>query len=140
MVIPAGAMSAAFTVTTNAVSSLNKGIFTASYAGGSKTFPLSVRPIYLTAVTLTPATVVGGGTVSGQATLECAAPPGGTAISLLSTNTTVATPATSSSVVPAGATKASFSVRTQPPATTTTLSIRVAANGVTKSTALTVTR
>jgi len=140
VVIPAGATSATFTVTTTAVSSLNKGTFTAAYGGVSKAFPVSVRPIYLTAVTLTPSTVVGGGTVSGQATLECAAPSGGTTISLLSTNTAVATPATSSSVVPAGATKASFSVRTKTPAATTTLSIRAAANGVTKSAPLTVTR
>ena len=140
VVIPAGATSATFTVTTNAVSSLNKGTFTASYGGGSKAFALSVRPIYLTAVALTPSTVVGGGTVSGQATLECAAPAGGTRVTLLSTNTTVATPATSAIVVAAGGTKGSFSVRTKQPAAATTLSIRATANGITKSAPLTVTR
>ena len=140
VVIPAGATSATFTVTTNAVSSLNKGTFTASYAGGSKAFALSVRPIYLTAVALTPSTVVGGGTVSGQATLECAAPAGGTRVTLLSTNAAVATPAVSAIVVAAGGTKGSFSVRTKQPAATTALSIRGTANGITKSAPLTVTR
>ena len=140
VVVPAGATSATFTVTTNAVSALNKGTFTASYGGASKAFPLSVRPIYLTAVTLTPSTVVGGGTVAGQATIECAAPTAGTTIGLLSTNAAVATPATNSTVIPAGATKGSFSVRTKQPAATTALSIRATANGVTKSAALTVAR
>jgi len=140
VVIPAGATSATFTVTTNAVSSLNKGTFTASYAGGSKAFALSVRPIYLTAVALTPSTVAGGGTVSGQATLECAAPAGGTRVTLLSTNAAVATPAVSAIVVAAGGTKGSFSVRTKQPAATTTLSIRGTANGVAKNAPLTVTR
>ena len=140
VVVPAGAMSANFTVTTNAVSVLNKGTFTASYGGVSKAFPLSVRPIYLTAVALTPSTIVGGGTASGQATIECAAPPGGTTISLASTNAAVATPAAPSFVIAAGGTKGTFSVRTKQPPATTALSIRATANGVTKSATLTVTR
>jgi probable HAF family extracellular repeat protein len=139
VVVPAGATKATFTVTTNAVSTLNKGSFTASYGGVSKAFPLSVRPIYLTAVALTPSTVAGGGTVGGQATIECAAPTGGTKVTLVSTNAAVATPATSSIVIPAGATKGSFSVRTTRPAAATALSIRATVNGVTKSGALTVT-
>jgi hypothetical protein len=43
-------------------------------------------------------------------------------------------------VIPAGATKGSFSVRTKQPAAPTALSIRATANGVTKSAALTVAR
>jgi trimeric autotransporter adhesin len=140
VVVPAGATSASFTVTTNAVSTLNKGNFTASYGGVPKALPLSVRPIYLTAVALTPSTVVGGGSVVGQATIECAAPAGGTTISLASTNPAVATPATGSVVIAAGGTKGTFGVRTTRPAAATALSIRVTANGVTKSAPLTVTR
>jgi probable HAF family extracellular repeat protein len=140
VVVPAGAMSANFTVTTNAVPALNKGAFTASYGGVSKALPLSVRPIYLSAVALTPSTVVGGGTVSGQGTIECAAPAGGTTISLASTNPAVAAPATGSMVIAAGGTKGTFSVKTTQPPAPTALSIRVTANGVTKSAPLTVTR
>jgi probable HAF family extracellular repeat protein len=140
VVVPAGAMSATFTVTTNAVPTLNKGTFTASYGGASKTLSLSVRPIYLTAVAVTPSTIVGGGTASGQATIECAAPPGGTTISLASTNSAVATPATSTIVIAAGGKTGAFSVKTKQPPATTSLSIRVTANGVTKSAPLTVTR
>jgi probable HAF family extracellular repeat protein len=139
VLVPAGATNASFTVTTRAVSTINNGTFTASYGGVSKSLSLSVRPIYLTGVVLTPSTVAGGGTVSGQATIECAAPPGGMTVALSSTNTAVATPATPSIVLPAGATKGAFTVRTQRPAAATTVSIRAAAHAVTKSASLTVT-
>ena len=139
VLVPAGATSASFTVTSRAVSTINNGTFTASYGGVSKSLSLSVRPIYVTAVVLTPSTVAGGGTVSGQATIECAAPPGGMTVALSSTNPTVAAPATTSIVLPAGATNGAFTVRTQRPAAATTVSIRAAAHAVTKSASLTVT-
>jgi probable HAF family extracellular repeat protein len=139
VMVPAGATSASITVTTRAVSTINNGTFTASYGGVSKGLSLSVRPIYVTGVVLTPSTVPGGGTASGQATIECAAPSGGMTVALSSTNAAVATPTTTSIVLPAGATKGGFSVRTQRPAGTTTVSIRAAAHAVTKSASLTVT-
>jgi hypothetical protein len=140
VMVPAGATNASFTVTTRAVSTINKGTFTASYGGVSKSLALSVRPIYVTGVVLTPSTVAGGGTVSGQATIECAAPSGGMRVALSSTNAAVAAPTATSIVLPAGATKSGFTVRTTQPAATTTASIRAAANAVTKSASLTVTR
>jgi hypothetical protein len=139
VMVPAGAMSASFTVTARAVSTLNKGTFTASYGGVSKSQGLIVRPIYLTGVVLSPSTVTGGSAISGQATIECAAPSGGTSVGLSSANTAVATPATTSIVIPAGGTKGGFTVHTRRPATATTLSIRATVNGVTKSASLTVT-
>src|SRR5262249_50741461 len=63
--IPAGATTASLTVTTNAVSTINNGAFSASFGGVAKTLSLAVRPIYPSTVTLTPASVKGGGTVSG---------------------------------------------------------------------------
>ncbi|MEN3337701.1 MAG: hypothetical protein V7647_1377 [Acidobacteriota bacterium] len=137
--VPAGTRSATVTVSARAVSTINAGTFTASYGGVSKSLNLTVRPIYLQSVALTPTSTPGGGSVSGVATAECAAPSGGLSVALSSTNPAVATPTTSSIVLAAGSTKGSFSVRTTKPAATTTVTIRASAHAVTKSAALTVT-
>jgi probable HAF family extracellular repeat protein len=136
--VPAGATTASLTVTADAVHAISSGIFRAAYGGIAKQLSLANRPIYISAVTLTPSTVTGGAGVSGSATLECAAPPGGMAAALTSTNPSAAVPTASSMTFPAGSTSRSFAVRTNRVATATTLSIRASANSVTKSAALTV--
>ena len=133
--VPAGTSSLSFTVNSRAVSTINAGTYTASYGGTSKTLNLSVRPIYVQSLVLTPSSVVGGNPVSGVATTECAAPSGGMAVALSSTNTTVAAPTTSSILVAAGATKGTFTVRTTRPAATTTVTIKASAHAVTKNAA-----
>ena len=138
--VPAGTSSLSFTVNSRAVSTINAGTYTASYGGTSKTLNLSVRPIYVQSLVLTPSSVVGGNPVSGVATTECAAPSGGMTVALSSTNTAVAAPTTSSIVVAAGATKGTFTVRTTRPAATTTVTIKASAHAVTKNAVLTVTQ
>jgi len=138
VVVAPGAMSASVTVTGDAVHVRTTGNVTATFGGVAKTLPLAVRPIFLTAVTLTPSTVRGGASSSGEATIECAAPSGGISAALASTMTSVATPSTGSVLFAAGSTHATFGVRTMPVTATATPSIRVTVNGVTKSATLTV--
>jgi probable HAF family extracellular repeat protein len=134
--IAPGQTTASLTVSANAVHALSKGVFTAAFGGVTKDLPLAVRPIYLTAVTVTPSSVTGGATATGAATIECAAPAGGVPATVTSTNPSAATPASGSLVFAAGSTTASFTVRTHPVAATTTPAIRVTVNGVAKSAAL----
>jgi probable HAF family extracellular repeat protein len=133
-----GAASASLTVGADAVHALTTGTFAAAFGGVTKQLPLSVRPIFLTVVTLTPSAVTGGAASSGAATIECAAPSGGLSATLASTNPAAAAPTTGSVQFAAGATKASFTVQTQHVAAVATPSIRVRVNGVTKSAPLTV--
>ena len=138
--VPAGSKSLSFTVNSRAVSTINSGTFTASYHSTSKSLNLAVRPIYVQSLVLTPSSVVGGNPVSGVATTECAAPSGGMTVALSSTNPAIASPATSSIVVAAGATKGTFTVRTTKPAATTAVTIKASAHAVTRNAVLTVTR
>ncbi len=128
-----GATTASLTVTADAVHALTSGVFQAAFGGVAKEARLAVRPIFLTAVTLSPSTVTGGATSNGTATIECPAPAGGITAALLSTKASAATPTTGQTTFAAGATTASFAVQTHPVSTTTTPSIRVTVNGVTKS-------
>jgi hypothetical protein len=105
---------------------------------------IAVRPHYtasgpasLSAVSVSPSTVTGGDSSIGTVTLTATAPSEGAVVSLMSSNTSVATVPTSVTVA-AGATSASFTVTTQTVATSTTLTISATYSGVTKSTTLTV--
>ena len=131
-----GDSSASLTVTAEAVHTLSAGLFTASFGGVTKQLPLAVRPIYLTAVTLSPSAVTGGSNASGAAMIECPAPAGGMTASITSTNPSVAVPSAASLLFAAGSTTAAFSVGTNPVAALTTPAIRVVVNGVTKSASL----
>ncbi len=134
-----GQTSATIIITGDAVHALTSGVFAASYGGVSKQLALSVRPILLTAVTLTPSAVTGGSSVSGAASIVCAAPSGGLTATLTSTKAAVAAPPTTSVTFAAGTTAVAFAVLTNKVTVVTTLAIRVAANGVTKGAPLTVT-
>jgi probable HAF family extracellular repeat protein len=136
--IAPGATTASVSLSADAVHALTKGMVTAAYGGVSKAASLSVRPIFLTAVTLSPSTVTGGATSNGIATIECPAPAGGIQAALTSTNQSAAAPTAGQAVFAAGATNASFAVQTHPVSTSATPSIRVTVNGVTRSAPLTV--
>jgi len=138
VVVAPGATSASLTFSADAVHARTTGDFTAAFGGVTKVLPLAVRPIYLTAVTLTPSAVGGGANSNGAATIECPAPPGGLTATLASTIPSAANPATGSLSFAAGSTGASFVVRTSTVTAVKTPAIRVTVNGVTKSATLTV--
>ncbi len=91
----------------------------------------------LAGIALNPASVVGGNTSQGTASLTSAAPSGG-AVLTLSSNTSVAT-VPASVTVPAGAFSATFSVSTASVTASTSATITGAFGGDTRSATLTVT-
>jgi hypothetical protein len=90
----------------------------------------------LTSVTVNPSSVIGGQSAMGTVTLTSAAPAGGAAVNLSSTNDAASVP--SSVTVSAGATSANFPVTTTSVTSTTIGNITASHSGVTKSTTLTV--
>ena len=136
--VPAGAQSQTFTVTTSSVTANQAGAVTASYGGVSQALTLTVRPIRVQTLTLTPNPATGGTNVAASVVLECAAPAGGTVLTLSSGNSAVASPTVSSITISAGAKTGSFTVRTSRVTANTSVNIYATAYGTRKGTALTV--
>ena len=95
-------------------------------------------PLTLSALTLSPSSVVGGGASQGTVTLTAAAPTGGAVVTLSSSNTAVAA-VPASVAVPAGSTSAGFTVTTAAVTASTPVTISAAYGGVTRAAGLTVT-
>jgi len=136
--VPAGSSTASFLVTAPAVTASRSGTVTASYGGTSKSAGLTVRPVGVASLALSPNPVVGPGTVTGTVILECPAAPGDIAVTLSSTSTAVASPAAPSLMIPAGSTQGTFPVSTADVSAQSFATIKAAANGVSKSVKLTV--
>jgi hypothetical protein len=92
----------------------------------------------LAGIALNPASVAGGTTSQGTASLTNAAPSGGAVVTLSSSNTSVAT-VPASITVPAGAFSATFTVSTASVTASTSLTISGAFGGIGRSATLTVT-
>jgi hypothetical protein len=136
--IPEGALSKTFTLRTLAVATDQSGTVSASVGSASRSESLTVRRIGLSALTLTPTSVVGSQPVTGKATLECNAGPGPITVDLSSNSAGVAYPVATSVVVPQGLKSASFDVATNAVQTKSYATIAGTANGITKSKKLTV--
>jgi probable HAF family extracellular repeat protein len=134
--VPAGRDSATFSVSTAAVTAPASGTVTARYGGISQSLNLTVRPIRAQTVTLSPSPARGGTLVGGTIALECPAAPGAIAVSLTSSNPSVAAPTQSSITIPAGASSGTFTVRTSSVSSETTVSVHVWVFGVRKSVTL----
>jgi hypothetical protein len=136
--VPAGSTSATFTITAPAVTSSQTGTVTASYGGTSLGSTLTVKPIGLVSLALSPNPVVGPATVTGTVTLDCPAAPGGITVTLSSSTPGVANPTAPSLTVPSGATQGTFAVSTADVSIQSFATIKAVAGGVTKSVKLTV--
>jgi trimeric autotransporter adhesin len=90
----------------------------------------------LSALALSPASLVGGGSSTGTVTLTAAAPSGGAVVTLTSANAAASVPA--SVTVAAGATTATFTATTTTVAAQTAATITGAWNGVNRTATLTV--
>jgi hypothetical protein len=132
-------VSAPFTITTTAVTSTKQVTITASDGTNTKTGTLTVKAALLSAVNLSPKTVVGGkSTTANTVTLNGPAPSGGAVVALTSSAPTVATPPVSVTV-PAGATTSpAFTITTKAVTTATPVTIFGNYNGTAKSAVLTV--
>src|SRR5437016_6734747 len=129
--VPAGVISARFAVATSSVTTQTSVTITASYGSGSQqSAVLTVTPATsapsLTSLTVNPTSVNGGNSSTGTVTLSSAAEAGGVMVSLSSSDTSVATVPPNVTVA-AGATSASFTVKTTPvnAATTRTSNVSI---------------
>jgi hypothetical protein len=136
--IAAGATSKTFIVKTQPVSAGETGTVSVSVSGETLSQPLTVRPMGMYSLSLSPARVVGSQPVTGTARLECKAGPGPISVNLSSSNSAVASPVAASIVVPQGVQSAHFDVTTNVVQTKATATIAGSANGTTKSRKLTV--
>jgi secreted trypsin-like serine protease len=137
--IAAGATSKSFIVKTQPVLASEAGIVSAAVGGDAVSQPLTVRPMGLHSVSLSPTRVVGSQAATGLAKLECKAGPGPISVDLSSSNPAVAGPVAASMVVPQGVQSASFDVTSSAVQVNSSATIAATANGTTKSRKLTVT-
>jgi hypothetical protein len=93
-------------------------------------------PTALSAVSVSPSSVVGGNASQGTVTLTSAAPSGGFALTLTDNSNSATVPA--SVTVAQGATSATFAITTTSVAASTPVTITASAGGVTRTTTLTV--
>ena len=139
--ISSGSSSHAFTITTKAVTSSTNVTITATSGGVSKTATLTVTPastaVAASKVSLSPSSVTGGANSTGTVTLTTKAPSGGTVVTLKTSNTSSSN-VPSSVTVAAGATTATFTVKTASVFSDTTVTISATAGGVTKTATLTI--
>ena len=121
--VAAGATFADFTVTTKIINPLLsvQGSITATYNGVTKSAALTVTPVEVKSLTLSPAKMKGGSSSIGTLTLPVAAPTGGLIVTLSSNKSSAAVPATVR--VPAGKTMTMFIITTKKVKTNTTVSI-----------------
>lgn len=140
--VASGATSATFTVNTTTVTASTPVTITGTFGGATRSATLTVTPpaapASLSAVSVNPTTVTGGTSSQGTITLTSAAPAGGFAVALSTSNTATATVA-ASVVVPQGTSIATFAITTNAVATSTPVTITASAAGVTRTTVLSVT-
>jgi hypothetical protein len=134
-----GATSRTFNVTTSPVVESESGTVSATLGGTTRSQNLTVRPMGLSSITLTPTSVAGGQPVTGTAKLECKAGPGAIMVDIASSNPESAYPEAANISVPVGVQSESFDVVTNSVLAKTTATISATANGITKSKTLTVT-
>ena len=136
--ILAGTSSRTFTVKTVAVVAEESGSVSATLGSNSLTQDLSVRPMGLYSLTLSPSSVAGSNPAVGTAKLVCKAGPGPVTVALDSSNPAVASPVAVSVVVPQGLQSATFDLTTTPVTGKTAVTITATANGTALPKTLTV--
>ncbi len=127
--VPAGASSARFTISTNAVATDTTVTIWASADGVYHSAPLVVKAATLSGVVLNPATVIGGSGSTGTVKLTGPAPAGGLVASLSSSSPAASVP--SSLPISAGASSAAFQITTTPVSVDTTANICATVKGLT---------
>ena len=105
--------------------------------GPSSATPFPINPLMVTSLSISPSSVVGGGSVTATLLLNGPASPGGTLVSLFSSNRTVASVPINIRV-PAGASSASFPISTQGVSSTTSVVISAVYGGITRRATLAV--
>ncbi len=130
--------SGKFVIAITPVGAPQAGAITTSLGSSTETEPLTVRPIGVQSLKLSPNPVVGGGTSTGTVTLECAAAPGDITVALSSTNPSVAQPDAPTLLFAAGTRTLTFPVNTSDVTTASIATIKATASGTTKKSKLTI--
>jgi hypothetical protein len=140
ILVSAGATTTTFSIVTATGSAGSTVLITGTSGSDSKAASLTITstPPIVTGLSLSPASTLGGLTVSGTATLSLPAPSGGAVVTLTSSNTSVAT-VPDTITVPEGSSWASFTVTTAGVAATTTVTVTATCSGVGTSANLTLT-
>jgi hypothetical protein len=117
--VPAGSTSRTFNVTTMSVPASSSSTISAAFGGVTRTAAVTVNPATttspgpsLSSLTVSPSEVVGPDPATGTVTLTSSAPSGGFVVDLSSDNTAAAT-VPPNVTVPAGSTRATFTVSTK---------------------------
>jgi hypothetical protein len=146
--IPQGASAATFGIGTSLVSATTVVTLSAAYAGATKTTTVTVNPAppppppplpALATLTLSRGSVVGGNPATGTVTLSPQAPSGGAAVTLTSSNPSLAS-VPANVVVPEGATSATFQVTTAATKKNALATLSASCNGVAKTATLVIKR
>ena len=134
--VAAGATTATFSIPTSVVTQTVASIISVSLGTTTLTASLSITPEAISTVSVSPASVIAGGTSTGTVTLVGPSPTGGTTVALSSTSGSATVP--TSVQIPAGSTSGTFNITTGNVSQTTQASINATFNQVLKSTTLTI--
>jgi uncharacterized protein (TIGR03790 family) len=132
-----GSYQSTFTLSSNPTSSNTSVTIKASLDGATTSTSITVTQV-LAALALSPSSIVGGNTAHGTVTLTGPAYQGGIAVSLTSSDPSVAA-VPSSVTVPADANKYTFNITTMPVSSSTPVVITANSGGSMKSATITVT-
>ncbi|MCX6595322.1 MAG: S8 family serine peptidase [Acidobacteria bacterium] len=137
-ILPGVVSSPVFTITTANVVSSTTVVITATYNGVTKTANLTITPVALSSISISPTTVVGQVSATlNRVTLSAPAPAGGIVVPLSSDNAAAVVPA--SVTVLAGQTASPlFTITTTEVAAATPVNISASFGGVTRTGVLTV--
>ncbi|HYG79341.1 MAG TPA: right-handed parallel beta-helix repeat-containing protein [Pyrinomonadaceae bacterium] len=130
VVVPADALSATFSIQTAAVGAAQNGVVSAVLNGAAKTAPLTVRPVNVASVSVSPGLVVGGNNAVGTVVLDRKV-NAITPVTLSDDLNQATLPAKVN--VPAGSDTATFTVTTSTVAANLSGSVTATLNGVSRS-------
>jgi hypothetical protein len=133
VVVPAGKKTASFSILPTPVLANSQDHIDATHGAQTVTRVLTIRPITVKSVSLTPNPVIGGNAVVGTVKLDCGAQPADLSVTLSSSKPSLAAATVSSLVIPQGSDNATFDVTTNPVSASTSATIKASALGTTKS-------
>jgi len=136
--VPAGKISTTYTYTAGGTPGTytDSAVYNATQASATLTVTGDGAAAALSAISVDPASVVGGTNAIGTVTLTSAAPAGGASVTVSSS--LAAATVTSPVTIPAGATSATFTVKTTPQTSDQAATLTATYLGVSKTTTLTV--
>jgi hypothetical protein len=130
VVVPAGKTAVSFSILPTPVLANSHDHIDATHGAQTISRVLTVRPITVKSVSLTPNPVSGGTSVAGTVQLDCGAQPADLVVALSSSKPALAAPTVSSLVIPQGSDTATFDVTTVPVSAPTSATIKGAALGI----------